>query len=82
MQTYTSPHTGITYDVVPVEQSRTDYHVPGYGTTRYERHYTEYLFYRNGERVTWTYSLDEKHLSDTFGEIEGVYTPWTTSPWD
>lgn len=82
METYTSPHTGKQYEIVAVAQSRADYHVPGDGSTRHERHYTEYQFFAEGKKVTWTYDLDQKHLSDVFGEIEGVYAPWETSCWD
>lgn len=79
---YTSPHTGNVYDIVSVPQSRVDYREPGNGATRYIREYIQYDFYREGERVTFTCNLDEKHLSDRFGEIEGVYTPWATSRFD
>lgn len=79
---YTSPHTGNVYDIVPTLQTRVAYMEPGNGATRYIREYTQYDFYRNGQQVTFTFDLDEKHLSDIFGEIEGVYAPWSTSRFD
>jgi hypothetical protein len=82
MEIYVSPHTGTAYEIVEVPQSRTDYHVPGDGSTRYERQYIEYQFFFGGKRITSTYSLGSKYLSDTFGEIEGVYAPWEASPRD
>lgn len=82
MEIYVSPHTGTAYKIVEVPHSRTAYSVPGDGSTRYERSYIEYQFFLKGKKITSTYSLDPKYLSDTFGEIEGVYSPWETSPWD
>lgn len=82
MEIYVSPHTGTEYQIVRVPQSRTDYHVPGDGSTRYDLHFTEYQFFSGDRKVTWTYDLDPKRLSDIFGEIEGIYAPWVTSPWD
>ncbi len=82
MTTYTSPHTGLIYDVIAEKQSRVDYREFMNPETRYIREYTQYNFYRDGKRVTFTFDLDEKRLSDTFGEIEGVYAPWTTSRFD
>lgn len=82
MKVYVSPHTGTEYQIVEVPQSLTDYRIPGDGSTQYERHYIEYQFYREGKKVTWTYDLDPRHLSNVFGEIEGVYAPWETSRWD
>jgi hypothetical protein len=40
----------------------------------YTLEYTQYDFYRDGKRVTFTFDLDEKRLCDIFGEIEGVYS--------
>lgn len=82
MEIYVSPHTGKQYDVVAVPQSRTDYRVLGDGSTMYTRQYTEYRFFHEGKMVTWTFNLDPENLSNTFGEIEGVYAPWETSRWD
>lgn len=78
-QTYTSPHTGKTYTVVPVENWRQSWDENG---VPYKKYYTEYNFYEGPVKVTWTYDLDEKHLADTFGEIEGVFRPWSTSARD
>jgi hypothetical protein len=72
--TYTSPWTGVTYDIVAVPQSYVDYREFMNPETRYIREYTQYNFYLDGRRVTFTFDLDEKRLSDTFGTIEGVYT--------
>jgi hypothetical protein len=72
--TYTSPHTGIVYDVVATPQSRVDYREFMNPGTKYIREYTQYDFYRDGKLVTFTFDLDEKRMSDTFGEIEGVYS--------
>jgi hypothetical protein len=72
--TYTSPWTGVTYDIVAVPQSRVDYHEFMNPATRYIREYTQYTFYQGDKLVTFTFDLDEKHLSDIFGEIEGVYS--------
>ena len=79
MKTYTSPHTGNVYEIVEVSQSRVDYREFMNPETKYIRHYTQYDFYKDGKRITFTFDLDEKRLSDTFGEIEGVYaSPWTS----
>lgn len=82
MEIYVSPHTGKQYDVVAVPQSRTDYRVFGDKDTMYVRNYTEYRFFQGNKMVTWTYDLDPNRLSQAFGEIEGIYTPWETSPRD
>jgi hypothetical protein len=82
MQTYTSPHTGLVYEVQAVPQSRTDYRVPGDGNTMYERHYIEYQFFRQNQKVTWTYDMDVTLLRHVFGELEGVYGRREGSPRD
>ena len=82
LTTYTSPHSGLTYDVVAEAQSRVDYREFMNPETRYIREYTQYNFYRDGKLVTFTFDLDEKRLADTFGEIEGVYAPWPSSRFD
>jgi hypothetical protein len=79
MTTYTSPFTGKVYEIVPVQlwrQSWTDQGVP------FKNEYTEYQFFFEGKKFTWTYSLDANQLKATFGELEGVYAPWTTSARD
>ena len=80
--TYVSPHTGKVYDIVEVPQSRVDYHEFMNPATKYIRHYTEFQFFYEGKKVTWTYRLDEKYLAEVFGEIEGIYSPWSTSRYD
>lgn len=82
MENFTSPYTGNVYEISSVEMFCTEYPVFGDGSVSFERNYTEYRFYRDGKMVTWTYDLDPEHLRSVFGEIEGVYAPWTTSPWD
>jgi hypothetical protein len=72
--TYTSPWTGTVYDIVAVPQSRVDYREFMNQETRYIHEYTQYDFYLDGKRVTFTFNLDEKLLSDVFGTIEGVYS--------
>lgn len=80
--TYTSPHTGKVYDIVEVQESRVDYHELMNPATKYIRHYSEFQFFYEGEKVASTYRLDEKYLAEVFGEIEGVYSPWSTSRFD
>lgn len=80
--TYVSPHTGKVYDIVEVPQSRVDYHEFMNPATKYICHYTEFQFFYEGKKVTWTYRLDEKYLAEVFGEIEGIYSPWSTSRYD
>jgi hypothetical protein len=48
----------------------------------YTVEYSQYNFYREGKLVTFTFDLDEKRLSDTFGVIEGVYAPIQSSRFD
>ncbi len=79
---YTSPHSGLTYDVVAEAKSRVDYREFMNAETRYVREYTQYNFYREGKLVTFTFDLDEKRLAATFGEIEGYYAGWGLSPRD
>jgi len=80
--TYTSPHTGKVYDIVEVQESRVDYYEFMNSATKYIRHYTEFQFFYEGKKVTWTYDLDEKRLAATFGEIEGIYAPQYSSRFD
>ncbi len=79
---YTSPHSGLTYDVVAEVKSRVDYREFMNAETRYIREYTQYNFYREGKLVTFTFDLDEKRLAATFGELEGYYAGWGLSPRD
>ena len=71
---YTSPHSGLTYDVVAEAKSHVDYREFMNAETRYIREYTQYNFYREGKLVTFTFDLDEKRMADRFGEIERVYS--------
>ena len=79
LTTYTSPHTGRVYTVVAEAQTRAAWDENG---VCYDRQYTQYNFFLDGNPVTFTFDLDEKRLSDTFGELEGVYAAWTTSARD
>ena len=63
---YTSPHTGKVYQVMT--ETRTDY--------------TVYNFIDDGKIVTKSFQNDPKYLAGLFGEIEGVYAPWSTSRFD
>jgi hypothetical protein len=56
MTTYTSPRTGLTYDVVTEKHSRTDYREFMNPDTAYEREYTQYNIYRDGKLVQFTFS--------------------------
>ncbi len=82
MTTYTSPHSGLTYDVVTEKQSRVDYREFMKPESAYTVEYYQYNFYRDGELVTFTFNLDEKRLSETFGVIEGVYAQIESSRFD
>lgn len=79
MTSYTSPFTGKVYQIVPNTLWRQAWDDQG---NAYKKWYTEYNFYLNDEKVTWTYTLDEAQLDATFGELEGVYAPWFTSARD
>ena len=79
MKNYTSPFTGKVYQIVPNTLWRQAWDDQG---NAYKKWYTEYNFYLNDEKVTWTYTLDEAQLDATFGEIEGAYAGWTTSRFD
>ena len=74
---YTSPHTGIIYEVKETEHWYNEFSESG--PTR--REYTQYTFFCNGNLVTLTFNAAEKYLSDHFGVIEGIYTI-PTSPRD
>lgn len=80
--TYTSPHTGKVYDIVEVQQSRVSYREYMNPATKYIKEYTEFQFFDQGKKVTFTYDLDEKNLANVFGEIEGIYAGWSTSRFD
>jgi hypothetical protein len=78
---YVSPHTGQVYTVTAETQSRMGGNWYA-GEPLREVTVTQYNFYRDGHRVTWTYDLGPAHLASTFGELEGVYAPWSTSARD
>jgi hypothetical protein len=82
MTTYTSPHSGLTYDVVTEKQSRVDYREFMNPESAYTVEYSQYNFYREGKLVTFTFDLDEKQLSNKFGVIEGVYAAPFSSRFD
>jgi hypothetical protein len=76
---YTSPFSGKTYQVVPNTLWRQAWDSQG---NAYKSWYTEYNFYFEDRKVTTTFSLDENCLTGTFGELEGAYAAWATSPRD
>jgi hypothetical protein len=63
---YTSPHTGKVYQVM----------------TETRKDYTVYNFIEDGKIITKSFQNDPKYLAGLFGEIEGVYAPWSTSRFD
>lgn len=76
---YTSPFTNTIYQVVTDTEWRQSWDADG---NAFRKYYNTYSFFLNGELITKTLHNDEKTLSDTFGEIEGIYAPWSTSPRD
>ena len=70
MKTYTSPHTGITYEVKVTEEWYTEFCESG----SYKVGRDAYNFYRDGRLVTLTFTTAKQYLSDHFGVVEGVYT--------
>ena len=76
---YTSPFTGNIYQCVPNTLWRQSWDAQG---NRIKSWYTEFQYYLNDNLVTKTLSNEEKYLEQTFGEIEGIYAPWSTSPRD
>lgn len=79
MKTWQSPHSGKTYQIVPNTVWHQDWDENG---VAYKKYYIEYAFYEGAVKVTWSYTLDEKYLSEMFGEIEGKFRPWATSARD
>jgi len=76
---YTSPHTNTIYEVVTNTEWRQNWDANG---NAFKDYYNTYSFFLNGKLVTKTLSNEEKYLEQTFGEIEGFYAPWSTSPRD
>jgi len=76
---YTSPHTGNIYQCIVEKNWRQSWDANG---NAFKKYYNTYSFFLNGEFITKTLHNDEKTLSTTFGELEGVYTPWMTSARD
>jgi hypothetical protein len=77
MKTYTSPHTGITYEVKVTEEWYTEFCESG----SYKVGRDAYNFYRDGRLVTLTFTMAKQYLNDHFGVVEGVYQI-LTSPRD
>ena len=69
MTKYTSPHTGITYEVKVTEEWYTEFCESG----SYKVGRDQYNFYRNGRLVTLTFNTNEDYLSNHFGVVEGIY---------
>ena len=67
---YTSPHTGITYEVKETEHWYNEFSESG----PIKSEYTQYNFYRDGNLVTLTFNAAKQYLNDHFGVIEGIYT--------
>lgn len=81
MKNYTSPHTGRVYDIQTETYTRMegDWYA---GEPLREVTVVRYDFYYEGEKITSSWDLNERRLSDWFGELEGVYSAWETSPRD
>jgi hypothetical protein len=75
MTTYTSPHTGITYEVKVTEEWYTEFCESG----SYKVGRDAYNFYRDGRLVTLTFNTDEVYLDNHFGVVEGVYQILTSA---
>ena len=72
---YTSPHTGITYEVKVTEEWHTEFCESG----SYKVGRDQYNFYRDGRLVTLTFNTDEAYLSNHFGVVEGIYQIQTSA---
>lgn len=74
LQTWQSPHTGTVYSVYQAITSRVDYAEPGNPKSAYTRVAPRYDFYGpEGNRVTYSYDMDEQRLHEHFAYVEGVY---------
>jgi hypothetical protein len=82
-QTWNSPHTGITYSVYKAVTSYTDFAEMGNPKTAFTRVAPRYDFFGpGGNRVTFTYDMDQQRLSDHFAYVEGVYSAQVSSRFD
>jgi hypothetical protein len=70
MKTYTSPHTGITYEVKETEHWYNEFSESG----PIKSGYNQYNFFRDGRLITLTFNTNESYLNNHFGVIEGIYT--------
>ena len=77
MKTFTSPHTGITYEVKVTEEWYTEFCESG----SYKVGRDAYYFYRDGRLVTLTFTMAKQYLSDHFAVVEGM-AQILTSPRD
>jgi len=75
MTTYTSPHTGITYEVKVTEEWYTEFCESG----SYKVGRDQYNFYREGKLITLTFNTDEVYLDNHFGVVEGIYQIQTSA---
>jgi hypothetical protein len=76
---YTSPHTNTIYEVVTDTNWRQSWDADG---NPVKKDYTVFSYFLNGELITKSFNNDPKYLEGLFGEIEGIYAPWSTSPRD
>jgi hypothetical protein len=76
---YTSPHTGKVYRCEVNTEWRQNWDANG---NAFKDYYNTYSYFEGDKFVTKTLYNDDKSLSTTFGVLEGVYAPWSTSPRD
>lgn len=73
LQTWQSPHTDVTYRVIQAVESYTDFAEVGNPKTAFTRVIPRYDFYGpEGNRVTFTYDMNEQRLQEHFAYVEGV----------
>jgi hypothetical protein len=75
LSTYTSPHTGTTYEVTETEVWYNEFNENG----PFKVYKTEYNFCRDGKLVTLTFNTNESYLNNHFGVVEGIYQIQTSA---
>jgi hypothetical protein len=70
MKTFTSPHTGYTYEVKESEVWYNEFNESG----PFKVYKSQYNFFRDGRLITLTFNTNESYLNNHFGVIEGIYT--------
>ena len=68
MTNYTSPQTGIVYDVTVEKHTRTDYWEFMNPATAYQKEYLQYTVYRDGKLVTFAFS--ESQVAEMVAWVE------------